>query len=122
MATNFVQDGTTVVVTTPTGGYASGAFVPLPASGAAAKLIGVANGTYAAGASAVLMTEGVFSVTTKKAGVGEAWAVGDDIYLTATGDFTETATSNAFAGVAWEASATGATTGKVRINFGGDPR
>ncbi len=122
MATNYIADGQTVNVTAPTGGYTKGAFVPLPAAGASGKMVGVAVETYAASATAVLMTEGVFSVTTKKTGVGEAWAVGDDIYLTSTGDFTETATSNCFAGVAWEASATGATTGKVRINFGGDPR
>lgn len=122
MATNYVQDGSTVQVTTPTGGYTSGDFVALPAAGTGSKFVGVASATYAAGATAVLMTEGVFSVSTKKAGAGEAWAVGDDIYLTSTGDFTETATSNGYAGVAWEAAVTGATTGQIRINFGGDPR
>lgn len=122
MATNFVQDGSTLLVTTPTGGYTSGGFVALPAADATGKIVGVVVDTTAAGDTATLMTEGVFSVSTKKAGAGEAWVVGDDVYLTSTGDFTETATSNAFAGVAWEASATGATTGKIRINFGGDPR
>ncbi len=121
MATNFIQDGQTVLYTA-TGAVTSGAFIPLPAAGTGQKFVGVATISGTTGDSIPLLTEGVFSVTTKKAGAGEAWLVGDDLYLTSTGDFTETATSNGYAGVAWEASATGATTGKIRINFGGDPR
>jgi len=121
MATNFVQDGSTVNYTAAAA-VTSGQFIALPAAGTGSKLVGVATVSGVTGDVIPLMTEGVFSVTTKKAGVGEAWAIGDDVYLTSTGDFTETATSNGYAGVAWEVSATGATTGKVRINFGGDPR
>lgn len=120
MATNWIQDGTTVQYTC-TGNVASGGFVALPAAGATMKMVGVATVAGVTGDVITLMTEGVFSVSTKKAAAG-AWAVGDDIYLTSTGDFTETATANGFAGVAWEAAATSATTGKIRINFGGDPR
>ena len=120
MATNYLQAGTTVEYTC-TGDVTKGDFVALPAAGATSKFVGVAVVSGVTGEIISLMTEGVFAVTTKKAAAG-AWAVGDDIYLTATGDFTETATSNGYAGVAWEAATTAATTGKVRINFGGDPR
>lgn len=120
MATNFVQDGSTVIYTC-TGAVSSGAFIALPAAGTGMKMVGVAVESGVTGDQIALMTEGVFSVSTKVAAAG-GWAVGDDVYLTATGDFTETATSNGYAGVAWEAAATSATTGKIRINFGGDPR
>jgi len=124
MATNYIQKGDTVEYTC-TGTLASGAFVPLPAAGTGQKFVGVAVESGVTGEVVTLMTEGVFSVATKKAqataGIGE-WRVGDDIYLTSTGDFTGTATSNGIAGIAWEAAATSATTGKIRINFGGDPR
>lgn len=120
MATNFIADGSTVNYTC-TGAVTSGAFIPLPAAGTGQKLVGVAVIAGVTGDVIPLMTEGVFSVSTKKAAAG-AWVVGDDIYLTSTGDFTETATSNGYAGVAWEGATTDATTGKIRINFGGDPR
>ena len=120
MATNYIQDGSTVLYTC-TGAVSSGAFIPLPAAGTGQKLVGVAAISGVTGDVIPLMTQGVFSVTTKKAEAG-AWLVGDDVYLTSTGDFTETATSNGYAGVVWEAAATSATTGKIRINFGGDPR
>lgn len=124
MATNYIQDGSTVLYTC-TGNVSSGGFVPLPAAGTGQKFVGVATIAGTTGDIVPLMTEGVFSVSTKKAeataGIGQ-WRVGDDIYLTSTGDFTGTATSNGLAGVAWEAAATSATTGKIRINFGGDPR
>jgi predicted RecA/RadA family phage recombinase len=124
MATNYIQDGQTVQYTC-TGAVTTGAFIPLPATGANQKMVGVAATSGVTGDSIALFTEGVFSVSTKKAqataGIGQ-WRVGDDIYLTATGDFTGTATANGFAGTAWEAAATSATTGKIRINYGGDPR
>lgn len=111
----LVQNGSTIRVTAPTGGYTAGTMVSL------VNMVGVVSETVAASATAVLVTEGVYTVTAKKAGAGEAWAIGDDVYLTATGDLTETATSNVFAGTVWETAATGATTGKIRINFGGKP-
>jgi len=120
MATNWIADGATVTYTC-TGAVSSGAFIPLPAAGTGMKLVGVAVTSGVTGDVIPLMTEGVFSVSTKKAEAG-GWIVGDDVYLTSTGDFTETATSNGYAGVVWETAATSATTGKVRINFGGDPR
>lgn len=121
MTTTYIQEGKTVTVTTPTGGYTSGQFVPLPAAGATQKMIGVSSAAYAAGETAVLLTEGVYNCT-KLAGAGEAWLVGDDLYAATGMTMTEVATANGYAGVAWEAAATGATTGKIRINFGGDPR
>lgn len=121
MATNYIQPGHSVEYTC-TGTVSSGDFIALPAAGTGSKFVGVAAVDGVATDVINLATEGVWSVSTKKAGAGEAWAVGDDIYLTATGDFTETATSNGYAGVAWEAATTGSTTGKIRINFGGDPR
>ena len=124
MATNFVQNGETLQYTC-TGAVTSGDFVPLPAAGTGQKCVGVAKVSGVTGDVITLDVEGVFSVSTKKAeptaGIG-GWRVFDDIYLTSTGDFTDTATSNGYAGVAWEAAATSATTGKIRINFGGDPR
>jgi predicted RecA/RadA family phage recombinase len=121
MATNYVQDGATVTVVAPTGGYTAGQVVGLPTQDASGKMIGIVESTVAATETAVLLTEGVFTVT-KTIGVGEDWFVGDDVYVTATGAFTETATTNAYGGVVWAAAGTGAATGQVRINFGGDPR
>lgn len=121
MATNYIEEGYTLEYTC-TGNVTKGGFVGLPAAGANQNLVGVAVVSGVTGDVINLMTEGVFSLSTKKAAAGDDWVVGDDLYLTSTGDFTETATSNGYAGVAWEASATDATTGKIRINFGGDPR
>jgi len=120
MATNFQQNGATINYTAAAA-VTSGDFIALPAAGTGMKMVGVATVSGVTGDVIPLMTEGVFTVSTKVAAAG-AWVIGDDIYLTATGDFTETATSNGYAGVAWEAAATSATTGVVRINFGGDPR
>ena len=117
---NYIQAGGSVQYTC-TGAVTKGDFIGLPAAGTGQKFVGVAIMSGVTGDVIELLTEGVFSVSTKKAAAG-AWALGDDVYLTATGDFTETATSNGYAGVAWEAAATSATTGKIRINFGGDPR
>jgi len=120
MATNYIQDGSTVQYTC-TGASTKGDFIQFPGTGTALKFVGVAVVSGTTGDVIACMTEGVFSLTSKKAAAG-AWVVGDDLYLTATGDFTETATANGYAGVAWEAATTTATTGKIRINFGGDPR
>lgn len=113
---NLVQNGETVKVTAPTGGYANGAFVILHTD-----LVGVVNEAVGNSEVATLVVEGVYNVTTKVASAANDWAVGDPVYITSTGDFTEAATGNHYAGRAWEAAATGATTGKVRINFGVDP-
>jgi len=120
MATNYIQGGDTVQYTC-TGNVTKGGFVGLPAAGATQKFVGVAVVSGTTGDVIELMTEGVFSVSTKKIEAG-GWVVGDDVYLTSTGDFTETATANGYAGVAWEVAATSSAIGKIRINFGGDPR
>jgi len=119
MATNYLQAGNTVEYTC-TGAVTKGDPIGLPAVGAGQKFIGIAEVSGVTGDVITLMTEGVFSIT--KVAAAGAWVVGDDVYLTSSKTFTETATANGYAGVAWEAATTTATTGKVRINFGGDPR
>jgi predicted RecA/RadA family phage recombinase len=43
-------------------------------------LFGVAQNTYASGATGVLATEGIFTALVKASGTGEAWAAGDPLY------------------------------------------
>ncbi|MDH3438577.1 MAG: DUF2190 family protein [Betaproteobacteria bacterium] len=120
MATNYIGDGDTInwaLVAAAT----SGDFLQFPTTGTGMKFVGVVKESGVTGDVVAVALRGIWSVSTKVAAAG-AWAVGDDIYITPTGDFTETATANGYAGVAAEAAVTGATTGKIIINFGGDPR
>lgn len=44
------------------------------------SLFGVAQNTYASGATGVMVTEGIFTQLVKASGTGEAWSVGDKLY------------------------------------------
>jgi predicted RecA/RadA family phage recombinase len=87
------------------------------ASGDAVALtgcIGVAMADIAAGAVGTLKTRGVFLITKT---AGEAWTLGQQLYLiAATGVLTTTAGSNIAAGKAWAAAESADTTGYCSIN------
>lgn len=90
-------------------------------SKAAGKLMPLATGnvmvlcleTIANGASGACLMDGVISYTKES---GTAWTQGQAIYYDAGNDrCTHTSTSNKLAGIAYEAAASAATTGKVII-------
>lgn len=78
--------------------------------------LAIAHDDIAANATGPVHVEGVFSVT--KA-AGTAWTAGQRIYYDATNsNFTPTQTGNQFAGLAFKAAASAATTGYVDLNKG----
>lgn len=105
---NYIADGETVTITAAAD-TASGAGV------IAGGLFGVALGAAATGADLVLRTCGVFELT--KLG-GAAWVQGDPIYWDNTNKrCTKTSATGLFLiGAAFEAAATAATVGRVRLN------
>jgi predicted RecA/RadA family phage recombinase len=107
MAGKLIRNGETITLTAPTGGYASGDYVNL------ISMVALVLDTAAAGVAVEALVVGVVSVN-KKAET-PAWAQGDTIYRTATGAFTNVVTSNIPAGICWEAAATGATTGVIKL-------
>jgi predicted RecA/RadA family phage recombinase len=71
---NYIAPGNSVQVTIPYAVSAgSGVLV-------GTGLFGVAQNTYASGATGILATEGVYTRLVKASGTGEAWAVGDPLY------------------------------------------
>lgn len=70
---NYIGPGNAVTVVMP---YAvnSGAGV------LKGSIFGVAQATYASGATGVMTTEGIFTELAKASGTGEAWSVGDKLY------------------------------------------
>lgn len=44
------------------------------------SIFGVAQNTYASGATGVIVTEGVFTALVKASGTGEGWSAGDALY------------------------------------------
>lgn len=80
-------------------------------------LFGVAQNTYASGATGVMVTEGVFTQLVKASGTGEAWAVGDRLYWDDSAkNLTKNSTGRYGIGVALEAIGTAVTTaGEVLI-------
>lgn len=96
--------------------YSAGDVVPI--LDGADGLVGIAVDDIANGATgAVEIANAVYEIT--KA-TGTAWVVGDRIYwdVSAT-EATKTATANPSIGRCVEAAASGATTGKVRLDAGG---
>ncbi|HBC7448642.1 DUF2190 family protein [Serratia marcescens] len=116
MATNLQQDGTTLDWHNTTAETVlSGQ--PVAVGG----LVGVAHNDIPAGLWGVLHTVGVF-VLPKVA--DETWAVGDKVYLDATGALTAKATDGAeaaaafpLAGSAWSAGEAGQEDAPVRLGF-----
>lgn len=110
MATNFVQSGDTLVLTnTGATTIRSGTAVKV-----GPKVVGVALVDIPAGGAGAAAVEGVFRLPKVSA---DAIAQGDDLYLTADGTVTKTATNNTPAGYAFEAAPAGSTTVAVKINY-----
>ncbi len=104
---NFYAKGETIAVTTPSGGYTSGQPVVV------GDTIGVSAGTYVETETAVINMDGVYTLPKVASG---AIAVGKKVYLVvADGNITGTASTNIFAGYAYEAAADGATTINVLL-------
>lgn len=113
MSNQILGTGDFFTVTAPTGGHTVDVAVGYT------NFVGWPLSSVTGGALVSMQLTGRVSVTTKKAGVTEDWAIGDKIYLTSTGDYTEGVTGNTLAGLAAAASATGATTGEIFLNMRG---
>lgn len=110
MATNFIQGGETLTLTnTGATSIASGSAFKI-----GPKVIGVALVDIPAGGAGAAAVEGVFRLPKVSA---DAIAQGDDLYLTADGTVTKTATNNTPAGYAVEAAPAGSATVAVKINY-----
>lgn len=110
MAGNYVQEGNHVTVAAP---YA------LSSGGGAlvGSLFGVAIADALNGATTVLATEGVWTLTAEGAGSGQAIAVGAAVYWDNTNKrCTATSSGNTKIGVATVAKVTTDTTVTVRLN------
>lgn len=104
---NFVQPGDVVTLAAPYD-VASGAGLLV------GSLFGVATGAALSGAEIETAMAGVYDLT--KA-TGEAWTAGALVYWDDTAkNVTTTATANTLIGAALAAAASGATTGRVRLN------
>lgn len=74
-------------------------------------LFGVAQNTYASGATGIVVREGVFTGLAKASGTGEAWAVGDRLFWdNSAKKLTKTSTGNIAVGIALAAVGTAVTT------------
>ena len=108
MATNYVEDGFTIEFTAAAA-TASGAPVLI------GKVVGVALGAVASGEKGQAATTGVWRWPKAASGAN---AQGAALYWDATNSvFTTTASSNTYAGFAWEAAADGATSVMVCIRL-----
>lgn len=107
---NYVQEGTALDLTAPTGGVISGVAYKIGA------LIVVAAVTAAAAESFVGYTEGVYDLAAEGAASAQDLAVGDLVYYDATNKrVTKTATANTLCGVAVAVKATLATVARVKL-------
>lgn len=105
---NFVAKGETIAVVTPSGGYASGQPVVV------GDTVGVSSGKYLEGETAIINMCGVYTLPKVASG---AIAVGKKCYIVvADNNITGTASTNIFAGVAYEGAADGATTINVLLS------
>ncbi|SIS71507.1 DUF2190 family protein [Paracoccus saliphilus] len=103
---NYVQNGSTIDLTAPTGGLVSGQAALIGA------LFGVAATDAAEGRKVAVAVEGVFDLP-KVAGTGLTEGV--KAYWTGT-EITSTATGNTLVGHVVEAAAAAATVCRVRLN------
>jgi predicted RecA/RadA family phage recombinase len=105
---NFVADGKSIQLTAPSGGVTGGSIYKQ------GVLIGVVVASAAEGEQFTLMLAGAYSGLPKTA--SQAWAVGDKLYWDATaGSLTTTSTSNTYAGHAYSAALSAATTGDILL-------
>lgn len=104
---NFVQPGDMITVAAPNGGIASGAGV------LAGSLFGIAACTAAEGADVEIKTTGVFDLPKASGAITQ----GAKVYWDDTAkNVTTTASGNSLIGVAAAATASGASTVRVRLN------
>lgn len=117
MATNFRKQPGQWEKVVPTGGATSGdVHVVTSGSTVGTCKIGVWADTYAAAATGILHTEGIFELP-KQTGTGTGYAVGAIVYWDDTANRIEPgATSNTRAGKIAQATTTAATTCLVDIN------
>ena len=107
---NYIQENDSIQLTAPVGGVVGGQLYKQ------GSLIGVVVASAAEGEQFTLMLEGAFDSVPKK--TGEAWSVGDMVYYeTASSSLTTTASSNTWAGYAFYAAISGATTGAVLLKL-----
>lgn len=104
---NFIQPGKTLTMPAPAGGVVSGALIII------GKIFGVAATTAAETEPFDLDTGGVYELPKTAA---EAWAAGDEVYATAGGVITKTASGNTKVGVAAAPAANPSGSGAVRLN------
>jgi predicted RecA/RadA family phage recombinase len=91
---NFVANGESLQLTAPVGGVVGGSIL------AQGKIIGIVVASAAEGEKFTLKICGAYDTVPKA--TGEAWTVGDMLYLKADGTaLTKTSTSNTFAGYAY---------------------
>lgn len=109
MSTNYLQPGTVLDLTSPTGGVVAGAAILI------GSLVVVPTATVAQTLPFEGMVVGVFTLA--KA-TGATWSEGQVLYFdSAAGNFATAQSATARrAGVAVAAAASGDTTGKVRLN------
>ena len=105
---NYLQPGTVLTLTAPTGGVVSGSVYKV------GQLLVVAAATVAQTLPFEGQTEGVFTIVKV---AGQAWTEGALVYWDDTAkNFTTTASGNLLAGVATAAALTAATSATVRLN------
>lgn len=104
---NFVQPGKTLTLTAPTGGVVSGSFYKI------GSVFGVAAQSAAEAAKFDLEIGGVYDLPKT---AGNTFTEGADVYATAAGIMTSTASGNTKCGIAVKAAASGDGTVRVRIN------
>lgn len=107
---NYVQEGTALDLTAPTGGVVSGVAYKIGA------IIAVAAITAAAGETFAGYTEGVYDLAAEGAATGQDLAVGDLVYYDATNKrVTKTVTGMTLCGVAVAAKASTDTVARVKL-------
>lgn len=106
---NFVANGNSLQIPAPAGGLVGGQVV------AVGKVVGVVVASAAEGEQCTVQIRGAFNDLPKE--TGTAWSRGDMLYLKADGSsLTKTATSNTFAGYAYEDAAAGDAKGSLLLS------
>jgi predicted RecA/RadA family phage recombinase len=106
---NFVANGESLQLTAGVGGVVGGS---IKAQG---KIVGIVVASAAEGEKYTLKICGAYDTVPKA--TGEAWIVGDMLYLKADGsELTKTSTSNTFAGYAYADALSADTTGSIKLS------
>jgi len=113
MAANYIAEGDSIEVTTPSGGYTTGQIVKLN------DLVGVSYATYAEDETAVIMLEGIFTLPKKTgvnftAGAKLYYLLADEV-VTNVASQGDPVVNNAFVGFATETAINGDTETNVLL-------